>query len=255
MADIFISYAHEDETRIRELVRALEGQGWSVFWDRRIPAGRTWQNYIGQALSGAKGVIVAWSHHSITSEWVIEEANDAKDRRVLVPVLLETVKPPLGFRGIQAADLTNWKPDDSSASFNQLTQDIAGVIGDKPRRLSEPSGSQATPVARSPSSLHDALAAYKYHLGWSGGPQLGTETLSPVTMVTFAPGGRVVLQYARPGTIEASLVERTLSGTWKDSDGEGELELRFSADFSLGEGWWRYEGQQEKYPAWMKRYE
>jgi hypothetical protein len=35
MADIFLSYAREDQSRVGPLVRALEGQGWSVFWDRR----------------------------------------------------------------------------------------------------------------------------------------------------------------------------------------------------------------------------
>ena len=134
IADIFISYAREDETRIRELVHALEEQGWSIFWDRRIPAGKTWQSYIGQALSDAQLVIVAWSHHSITSDWVIEEANDAKEHGRLVPVLLDSVKPPLGFRGIQAADLTNWKPGASSPQFDQLIQDIAGVVGGKPHQ-------------------------------------------------------------------------------------------------------------------------
>lgn len=134
MANIFISYAREDEIRIRELVRAVEGQGWSIFWDRRIPAGKTWQSYIGQALSDAKCVIVAWSHHSVTSDWVIEEANDAKDRGVLIPILLDSVKPPLGFRGIQAADLTDWKPGYSSPHFDQLIQDIAGVLGGKPHQ-------------------------------------------------------------------------------------------------------------------------
>ena len=132
MTDIFISYAREDEKRVREIVRALEEKSWSIFWDRRIPAGKTWQSYIGQALSDARCVIAAWSHHAITSEWVIEEANDAKERGVLVPVLLESVKPPLGFRGLQAADLTEWKPGYSSAHFDQLIQDIAGVLGVKP---------------------------------------------------------------------------------------------------------------------------
>jgi hypothetical protein len=134
MADIFISYAREDQARIRGLVSALEEQGWSVFWDRRIPAGKTWQSYIGRALSDAKCVIVAWSQHSITSDWVIEEANDGKKRGLLIPVLLDPVEPPLGFRGIQAADLNDWKPGSSSLSFDQLIQDIAGVAGGKPIR-------------------------------------------------------------------------------------------------------------------------
>jgi formylglycine-generating enzyme required for sulfatase activity len=149
MADIFISYAHEDETRIRELVHALAEGGWSVFWDRRIPAGKTWQSYIGQALNEAKCVIVAWSHHSISSDWVIEEANDAKERDLLIPVLLDSVKPPLGFRGIQAADLTAWKPGQSSPYFDQLIQDIPGVLGGKPPRPSpeERLPARAQPVA------------------------------------------------------------------------------------------------------------
>ena len=41
MGDIFISYAREDRNRIKPLAEALEKQGWSVFWDRTIPAGQT----------------------------------------------------------------------------------------------------------------------------------------------------------------------------------------------------------------------
>lgn len=48
--DIFISYAREDAERIAPLVTAFQDRGWSVFWDRRIPAGQTWHSYIGQAL-------------------------------------------------------------------------------------------------------------------------------------------------------------------------------------------------------------
>ena len=134
MADIFLSYAREDEERIKILVSALEEEGWSVFWDRRIPAGKTWQNYIGQALEEARCMIVAWSLHSVDSDWVVEEANEAKRRGLLIPILLDPVEPPLGFRGIQAADLTDWKPGTSSAHFYQLAQDIAGLIGARRRR-------------------------------------------------------------------------------------------------------------------------
>jgi formylglycine-generating enzyme required for sulfatase activity len=135
MPDIFISYAREDEKRVRQIVGALEEKGWSIFWDRRIPPGKSWHTYIGKALSDARCVIVAWSNHSINSEWVMEEANDAKGRRVLVPVLLDPVQPPLGFRGIQAADLLEWKPGYSSSQFDQLIQAIIELIGTKPSAL------------------------------------------------------------------------------------------------------------------------
>ena len=39
MTDIFVSYAREDEARVRPIVEELLVPGWSVFWDRRIPIG------------------------------------------------------------------------------------------------------------------------------------------------------------------------------------------------------------------------
>ncbi|NNE03782.1 MAG: toll/interleukin-1 receptor domain-containing protein [Eudoraea sp.] len=131
MVDIFVSYSHEDEARIKHLVDALEKQGWSVFWDRRIPAGTTWRDHIGRALNEAKCVIVGWSIHSITSKWVIEEADAALHRGVLVPILLDEILPPIGFRSIQAADLVQWQPELNSHDFDQLIKDIRMAIDTK----------------------------------------------------------------------------------------------------------------------------
>lgn len=128
MAHIFISYAREDEARIQPLVRALEKEGWSVFWDRRIPAGQTWRSYIGKALTDASCVIVVWSLHSIASSWVSEEADEGKQRGILVPVLLDPVEPPIGFRSIQAANLTDSQSERPSPRFEQLLHDIRAVL-------------------------------------------------------------------------------------------------------------------------------
>jgi TIR domain len=143
VADIFLSYAREDQGRIEELVSALEQQGWSVFWDRRIPSGQTWRSYIGKSLDNARCVIVAWSRHSVNSTWVTEEADDGKRRGVLVPVLLDPVEQPRGFREIQAADLTDWQPGRPSLRFDELIKDIRRLLhsaqtwsSDKPVELS-----------------------------------------------------------------------------------------------------------------------
>jgi hypothetical protein len=108
MADVFVSYAREDQARVAPLVELLERQGWSVFWDRDIPPGETWRSHIGAALERARCVVVAWTGYSILSDWVAEEADEARARDVLVPVLLDPVIPPRGLRGVQAADLTGW---------------------------------------------------------------------------------------------------------------------------------------------------
>ena len=82
MADIFVSYARKDQERVVTIVELLESQGWSVFWDRTIPPGKSWRNYIGKALEDARCVVVLWTHHSIASKWVIQEADDALHRDI-----------------------------------------------------------------------------------------------------------------------------------------------------------------------------
>jgi hypothetical protein len=89
VSDIFISYASEDRPRAEMLAQTLEDRGWSTFWDRTIPIGKTWRETIGRELSGARCVIVLW-----------------KPRSNLVGCRKKPT--PIGFRSIQAAHLENW---------------------------------------------------------------------------------------------------------------------------------------------------
>lgn len=135
MSDVFISYARNDREAARRLARSFETQGWSVFWDRAIPTGKTWSQVIGAALKDARCVVVLWSKHSIESDWVLEEAEQGRQRGILIPVLIETVTPPLGFGRIQAADLSGWKGDHGDPALNQLLQDIATRLGKTPATI------------------------------------------------------------------------------------------------------------------------
>src|SRR5215470_10714408 len=132
MSDIFIGYASEDLERVLPLVSALEKTAWSVFWDRTIPAGKTLRQVIGVEIQGCHTVIVAWTVNSVNSEWVQEEAEIGKRRKILVPVLLDKVEPPFGFGTIQAANLVSWHGENASPAFNRLVADIAAVVGPAP---------------------------------------------------------------------------------------------------------------------------
>ena len=134
MADIFISYAREDKERVRPIVEELEKLGWSVFWDAKLPPGDIWRNYIGKKLDESSCVLVLWSNHSVNSKWVQKEAAEGEKRDILVPLLLDTVDPPFGFRDIHAADLTDWKNNRSHQAFKELI----GVIESKISLLGSP---------------------------------------------------------------------------------------------------------------------
>jgi TIR domain/Bacterial Ig-like domain (group 2) len=137
MSDIFISYASEERDRVQPLISALERTGWSIFWDRTIPAGKTWRQVIGSEIRACRSVLVVWTEHSVTSEWVLEEAETGKRRGILIPVLLDNVEPPFGFGNIQAANLTAWNGDSSSPIFTHLVADITTILGQAPTVVKE----------------------------------------------------------------------------------------------------------------------
>jgi hypothetical protein len=159
MADVFVSYAREDQARVAPLVDLLERQAWSVFWDRDIPPGETWRSHIGAALEQARCVVVAWTGHSILSDWVAEEADEARARDILVPVLLDPVSPPRGLRGVQAADLTGWPRQVDPHMSEAFLSAVARLVASGP------------PVSvADPSDLTEP-APIRLPAGTAGGPQ------------------------------------------------------------------------------------
>ena len=139
MSDIFISYSSKDRARAKVLAGALERQGWSVWWDRKIPPGRQFSQVIKEAMDEAKCIIVLWSKESVKSEWVQNEASEGARRKILVPALIDDVEIPFEFRRIQAARLVDWEEKSPHLEFDTLLEALRAILDQPllPQRDSE----------------------------------------------------------------------------------------------------------------------
>jgi TIR domain len=136
--DIFISYSSKDRPWVEPFAKVLASLGWSVWWDRHIPTGQSFDSVIEQHLTTARCVVVVWSRSSVISDWVKTEAAAAKERRVLLPILIDDAKLPLEFNRVQTQFLKDWRVGGPHLGFDQLTRDIARLLKSPLREASKP---------------------------------------------------------------------------------------------------------------------
>ena len=134
-ATLFLSYAHADEVPARRLAAALEQAGYTVWWDAMIEGGTAYAKSIAAALEAADAVIVLWSAASVESDWVRDEAAQARDRHRLIPLSLDRTPPPLGFRQYQVIKIRNWRGSRRSAQFEAIERAISKACGQQPPPL------------------------------------------------------------------------------------------------------------------------
>lgn len=112
---VFVSYAHEDDERVRRIVEYLTSRGIPVWWDDLLNPGDPWGQVLRQKLDCAACVVVVWSRASVRSEFVESEARAALDHGArsgrVVPVLLDKearTRIPLPFNIYEYHDLSSW---------------------------------------------------------------------------------------------------------------------------------------------------
>lgn len=130
MTHVFVSYKREDAERANRLVQGLERGGLAVWWDRDLRGGESWHASIEKALDEAGCVVVLWSKASVGPEggFVRDEAGRALIRGRLVPVLIDNVRPPLGFGEHQAIDLTRWRGNSGDPFFVDLLATVRAKL-------------------------------------------------------------------------------------------------------------------------------
>jgi len=147
MADVFISYARPDRVGIEVLAAKLDAEGFSVWWDRQIGGGAEFSQAIEVELEAAKTVIVAWSANSLGSHWVRDEADFARSRHKLLPISLDGVLPPLGFRQLHTLDFSAWDRSGTDPVFRELVRSLGSSLQHTALAVS-PGASNTPPAAR-----------------------------------------------------------------------------------------------------------
>ncbi len=138
MSDVFVSYKAEDRPRVAPLVKALESDGLSVWWDTQIAAGSEWREDIQEQLDAARCVIVVWSKRSVGPEgrFVRDEASRAQRRGAYLPVRIDRVEPPLGFGELHAIPLQGWKGAKTDGRYRTLIDAVRAVMaGEAPHAI------------------------------------------------------------------------------------------------------------------------
>ena len=102
MADIFISYAKDDQPLAQRLSAWLETQGWTTWWITNQLGNNKAREPILAELNKSRVVVVLWSKASIASPFVVHQAIAGRDERKLLDVIVpgfQREHVPHGLRG------------------------------------------------------------------------------------------------------------------------------------------------------------
>lgn len=131
MTDVFISYKSDRKAAVRYLSSVLEAYGYKVWWDYGLAAGINFRRQIEEKLEGAKAVLVLWCSLSRDSEWVEDEAETAKECGTYIPVRIEDIKLPMGFRRAQTIDLTPWSGHPTASQLEKVLEALEQRVGER----------------------------------------------------------------------------------------------------------------------------
>jgi len=124
MAHIFLSYSRADRPTAQIIAEALEAEGFSVWWDKVLRAGQTYDEVTENMLRDSSVVVVLWSQTSVKSKWVRAEATLGQRSCELVPAMIEDADRPIMFELTQTADLIGWAGDRNEARWGDFVADI-----------------------------------------------------------------------------------------------------------------------------------
>src|SRR5579863_4792338 len=138
MSDVFISYARSTAKQANAAAEALRALGFSVWLDDELLAHHAYTHAIEEQLTAARAALVIWSTEAVKSEWVLSEANRAREDHKLVQLTVDGARLPMPFDQTQCADLAGWTGDAQAPGWRKVVASLAELIGGAADRAAPP---------------------------------------------------------------------------------------------------------------------
>jgi cellulose biosynthesis protein BcsQ len=235
LAQVFLSFAPADAPRVAKVQRELTKRRLRVTSITGSgDLGASFGEKIASALDASQAVVVFWSRESIESQWVRTAADEGLRRGILVPVLLDDISPPIGFRNVSAADLsrahTNEAVENIAVAVHRLATGTPGTIvypsPPPPPPPPAPAPSAATrPLAgastRSSRITPIALAAAAVLALLLGGTWLYTRPTGEATLPSTGTQAVTVPNFVGTASADVAKIAEAVGVTVSMSDGRG----------------------------------
>ncbi|MCR9194573.1 MAG: SUMF1/EgtB/PvdO family nonheme iron enzyme [Hyphomonas sp.] len=153
MSHIFLSYSRADRPIAQVIAEALEAEGFSVWWDKVLRAGQTYDEVTENMLRDSAVVVVLWSQTSVKSKWVRAEATLGQRSCEMVPAMIEEADRPIMFELTQTADLIGWNGDRNEARWAEFVGDIKRSLE---KHTAAETAASAVAAPASPTAQNDA---------------------------------------------------------------------------------------------------
>lgn len=129
---VFLSYASQDKSLVRELSRRLIGEGWIDTWqdEKNLLPGQDWRVKIEEAVEDADVVVIVLSQHSVSKEGHVQKElrytreialEKPEDAIFLIPLRLDECEVPRGLRFYQWVDYFG---DNKDSSYKALVASL-----------------------------------------------------------------------------------------------------------------------------------
>ncbi len=128
--DIYISYAPDDEDRVRLIVQELEWAGLKVWFRNQPNSFQEVQAMLRQRMNASACHVVVWTKNSAASGRIQNEGREGSLLRRMIAVRLDAgLIPPKGTETSFYADLADWTGGTEHRGMKKLLGGIWSLIG------------------------------------------------------------------------------------------------------------------------------